>query len=319
MLPKKDFFNARLLLFQALGVASFIAISSMHYGTGPDRALVSFSVPILIGFVVGTLIGLMAAALQHKNRQEHQFFLSIIETLANSLDERDRYTHGHSRRVTNLCQALGHEIGLKAKDLELIRLGSILHDIGKIGVADSILLKPQTLTPEEFSSIKNHPAQGEHILLPMLHENRISRITHMVRHHHERYDGAGYPDGLKGEGIPFMARMISIADSFDAMTSDRPYRKGMTREKALKEIEKGSGTQFDPRLVQQFLAMMYRCEASECPNQSNCEVFKRILNEDISVAYKTQFCSGLYEYCARYKITNKHKLADNLLPDGSFL
>jgi HD-GYP domain-containing protein (c-di-GMP phosphodiesterase class II) len=260
---------------------------------------------LIIRMQVGTIFGIMRLIIYNKNMQENQSFVNIIETLANALDERDKYTHGHSRRVTNLSLALGDKIGLQSNDFKLLRLGSILHDIGKIGVPDSILLKPGKLTNEEFEIIKNHPGQGGNILLPMKHDHKVWQLIPIVRHHHERYDGKGYPDGLMGKKIPLLARVVAVADSYDAMTSDRPYRKGMTKEKALNEIEKGTDTQYDPHLAMEFVSMMKQYGESECPCQLTCEIFNRIENNEISRAYKAQFCRGLHKSCARYKTRNK--------------
>ncbi|NOQ76483.1 MAG: HD domain-containing protein, partial [Methylococcaceae bacterium] len=302
------------------GISTFMIISFFHDGLDTTRSIESYYIPMLVGFSVGTMMGLMISILINKNKQEQQFFLNIIETLANTLDERDKYTHGHSRRVTNLSLALGDKIGLRPNDLELLRLASILHDIGKIGVPDNILLKHGKLSTEEFEIIKNHPSQGEHILKPMKHDRKISQIILIVRHHHERFDGKGYPDGLTGKKIPLLARVVAVSDSYDAMTSDRPYRKGMTKKMALTEIEKGTGTQYDPNLAIPFISMMEKYGEIECPFRSTCGIFYRINDtKDISAAYNAQFCSGLHQSCARYKIRNKKNMPDNLLPDGSFL
>jgi putative nucleotidyltransferase with HDIG domain len=234
MAATKILFNKSFILFPLVGVSAFIIISFFHDGLNTSRNIQSYFVPILVGFLVGTIMGLMKVRLDKKKMQVQQFFLNIIETLANSLDEKDKYTHGHVRRVTNLSMLLGREIGLKEKDLELLRIGGILHDIGKIGVPDNILLKSGKLSNEEFELIKRHPGQGAHILKPMNRDPKISKLIQLIKHHHERYDGKGYPDGLDGESIPLPARIIAVADSFDAMTSDRPYRKGMARDVAVR-------------------------------------------------------------------------------------
>jgi len=315
----KNLFNKNILFFQLVGVPAFIITSFFHDGLDTSRSFDSYITPMLVGLIVGTIMGIMTSIIHDKNKQKQQFFLNLIETLANSLDERDKYTHGHSRRVTNLSLAIADKISLENNELEILRLSSMLHDIGKIGVPDSILLKQERLSDEEFELIKKHPAQGVHILAPMNHDPKILNIISIVRHHHERYDGNGYPDGLNGENIPLLARIVAISDGYDAMTSDRPYRKGLTREMALTEIENGAGTQYDPHLAMKFVSMMKQFGESKCPQQPTCEIFYRIDNEEISKAYKAQFCSGLYKSCARNKISNKKNKPDNLLPDGSFL
>ncbi|MCD6390160.1 MAG: HD domain-containing protein, partial [Desulfobulbaceae bacterium] len=129
----------------------------------------------------------------------------------------------------------------------------VLHDIGKIGIPDKILGKPGRLSAEEYAVIKKHPEQGAKILRPMESDRRIASISKIIKHHHERYDGNGYPDGLKGKEIPYLSRIIAVADSYDAMTSDRPYRKGMDIVTAKEEIRKNSGSQFDPILAEKFI------------------------------------------------------------------
>lgn len=315
----KNHYNKSVLTSQVVGILAFIVISFIHDGLDINRNIESYLIPILFGFIVGTIFGLMKSIIYAKNIREQQTFINIIETLAMSLDERDKYTHGHSRRVTNLALALGDHIGLNINNYSILRLGSILHDIGKIGVPDSILLKPGKLTGEEFEIIKKHPEQGVHILQPLKHDYKVLQIIPIIRHHHERYDGNGYPDGLSGENIPLLARVVAIADSYDAMTSDRPYRKGMSKEKALAEIEKGSHTQYDPHLAMKFIFMMKQYGKSKCPSQATCKIFDRIENNELSVAYRAQFCHGLYESCARYKIKNKKERPDHLMPDGSLL
>jgi len=314
------FWNKNVFLFSIAGAISFFIVSSLNAGgLETDRTLQSYFLPVFMGSFLGAIIGLMKTNLDANKKEAQQFLVNIIETLATSLDERDKYTHGHARRVTNLAISLGKETGLKYKDLELLRLGAILHDIGKIGVPDSILLNPEKLNDQEFEIIKQHPAQGEHILQPMNRHPHVSTIIRIIRHHHERYDGAGYPDGLAGEEIPLMARIIAIADSFDAMTSDRPYRKGMPREKALSEIQKGAGTQYDFRLATKFISIMQTFGESECPSLQECKILFLIKQNDVSTAYNAQFCHGLYRSCSRYQIKLKKNVPANLLPDGGYL
>lgn len=196
---------------------------------------------------------LLLAELASSKVKEKTFFLHIVESLAIALDEKDRYTHGHSKRVTSICLQLAEYATEEHIDIELLRLCGVLHDIGKIGVPDKILGKTGRLSSEEFAVIKKHPEQGAQILRPMESDKRISNISKIIRHHHERYDGKGYPAGLKGKDIPYLSRVITIADSYDAMTSDRPYRKGMGAEVAREEIRKNSGSQFDPILAEKFI------------------------------------------------------------------
>lgn len=263
---------------------------------------------------------LLLADLQNSREKEKEFFLHIVESLAISLDEKDEYTHGHSRRVTNLSLQLAEHVTAEVVDMELLRLSGVLHDIGKIGVPDSVLSKPGRLTEDEFAIIKKHPEQGAHILQPMGSDKRIAHISTIIRHHHERYDGKGYPDGLRAQEIPLLSRIIAIADTYDAMTSDRPYRKGMDVNIAIEEIRKNKGSQFDPELAEQFICFMKDCQdGMACPSQNTCRMFALIKNNTVSKAYEMQFCRANFRSCARYKISDKEERPENLLPDGSFL
>ena len=173
-------------------------------------------------------------------------FVNAIAALANALEARDKYTSGHSLRVAETSVATARNLGLPPGSVEKIRLAGLVHDIGKIGVREDILNKPGKLTSEEYQNVQYHCEIGEHILSPVMEDNEILQ---MVRHHHERYDGNGYPDGLSGEQIPLGARILAVADTYDAMTSERPYRRAMETEVALVEIERNKGSQFDPEVA----------------------------------------------------------------------
>jgi cyclic di-GMP phosphodiesterase len=258
--------------------------------------------------------------LAQAKEKEKSFFLHIVESLAISLDEKDQYTHGHSRRVTNLALQLAEQVTEEVVDLDLLRLCGILHDIGKIGVPDSILANPNRLSDEEFEIIKKHPAQGAHILQPMESDERISKISKIIRYHHERFDGTGYPGQLQGRAIPLLARIIAIADSYDAMTSDRPYRKALSADIALEEIQKHAGSQFDPVLAEKFISLTRNYQDSvPCSRLHSCKIFNRISKDDVSRAYKTQYCCANFRACARFKIGEEVERPANLLPDGSFV
>ena len=148
--------------------------------------------------------------------------------------------------------SLGKEVGLSDEEQRLLRKGAILHDVGKIGIRESILLKKGSLSKEKFDEVKIHPILGERICLPL----RVKPISEVVRYHHERYDGKGYPDGLTGERIPLFARIMALADSYDALTSERPYRKRLPPEEALNELRRQAGKQFDPYLTLIFVSMI---------------------------------------------------------------
>lgn len=176
--------------------------------------------------------------------------MGMIRSLTSAIDAKDAYTCGHSERVAMLSRTLAREAGLPDADVERIYMAGLLHDVGKIGVPEAVLQKTGRLTPEEFEQMKKHPAVGAHILADL---KQVADIVPGVLHHHERFDGKGYPTGLAGEQIPLMGRIICLADCFDAMTSNRTYRKALPLEVALAEIRRCGGTQFDPRLTESFL------------------------------------------------------------------
>jgi len=181
---------------------------------------------------------------------------SILISLAEALEAKDFYTRGHSERVAEIVVLLGRYMGMSERDLDYMRKGSLLHDIGKIGIKESILLKPGKLTEEEMAHIRSHPARGYDICSPL---KSLEPCLAIIRSHHERIDGEGYPDGLKEDEIPLPAKITAVADAYDAMTTDRPYRKGMNKETALKifENELASG-QWDPAVVKALLEVMRR-------------------------------------------------------------
>ncbi len=179
--------------------------------------------------------------------------IATIQALAAAVDAKDTYTQGHSARVAEYSRDLAEYIGLHNDVVELMFITGTLHDVGKIGVPDAILKKPGRLDEEERAIMETHPVLGEVIVRKA---PQLASTLPGVRHHHERWDGNGYPDGLSGDSIPHMARLLALADTFDAMTSDRPYRKGMAVEIALDEIARGAGTQFDPQLAPPFVTMM---------------------------------------------------------------
>lgn len=178
--------------------------------------------------------------------------IGILMALATALEAKDQYTEGHSARVAWYGVVLGKEMGLKAEDLENVHRAGLIHDIGKIGIGGSILRKPGPLNEDEWLKMRMHPQVGADIIGSI---DLLSGALPGVRQHHERWDGSGYPDGVAGEDIPLIARILSVADAFDALTSDRSYRKGCSPQAALAEIARWSGTQFDPRVV----AALERC------------------------------------------------------------
>ena len=188
-----------------------------------------------------------------KNEQIQRITLQAVSTVAHALDAKDGYTQGHSTRVSVYAMALARELGLSEEEVENIRNVALLHDIGKIGIPDSILNKPGKLTDEEYALMKEHPTVGGEILKEI---DTIPGIEIGARYHHERYGGGGYPDGLQGENIPYIARIIAVADAYDAMTSNRVYRKHLSDEDVISELERCSGTQFDPYIAQVAVRML---------------------------------------------------------------
>jgi putative nucleotidyltransferase with HDIG domain len=188
-------------------------------------------------------------------RKQRELFYATIAMLAQAVEMRDEYTGGHTMRVTEYSYLLGQQMDLSPKDLHLIRIGTPLHDIGKIGIDDAILRKPTKLTPAEFEIMKTHAVKGAKILEQV---SELAEVIPIVRSHHERWDGLGYPDGTAGEKTSKLARIVAVADAFDAMTSDRPYRKGLPAEVAFAEVEKQSGKQFDPEAAAAFLTIKAR-------------------------------------------------------------
>ena len=191
--------------------------------------------------------------LTETNNKLEKAYLETIETLRFTVEAKDTYTRGHSDRVSEYSVLLGKHLGLSEDDIHLLRIGGLFHDIGKIGVPDSILLKTSKLTDDEYSEIKNHPKIGAQILS---NATVFEKAIPIVKHHHERYDGFGYPEKLSGENIPYLARIAAIADSFDAMTSRRTYRDSLPLDIVLEEIRKNKGTQFDPNIADKFLDVL---------------------------------------------------------------
>jgi len=184
-------------------------------------------------------------------------YLETVQSLAAALDAKDSYTHGHSRRVTGLALALAREMKLSENEINTLKHSALLHDIGKIGIAESILQKPSHLTDDEFICIKSHPITGAKILESV---EFLKSVCLQIKHHHERFDGRGYPEGLSGVKIPLGSRIIAIADTYDAITSTRPYRQGLSHEVALEEIKRCSGSQFDPEVVGVFVKISDKCK-----------------------------------------------------------
>ena len=181
---------------------------------------------------------------------------SLVEmmlVLVQALEERDEYTRGHSERVSKLSIAIGKKLGFSAARLEMLSRGALLHDIGKIGIRDELLYKPGSFTPEERARMNKHPEKGHFIVLNC---HLLWNLIPMIRSHHENYDGSGYPDGLKAEKIPIEARIVSLADYFDALATARPYKQALSKEDSVAYVKNMAGKKFDPKVVEAFLQVV---------------------------------------------------------------
>lgn len=195
--------------------------------------------------------------LHDANEELRRLFVSSIRALAHALEAKDQYTQGHSERVAEGAVAIAKYLSLAEQEVQNIWLAGFLHDIGKIGIKESVLNKPGALDDVEWKSIQEHPVVAERILKPI---EELGGVIKIVRHHHERYDGSGYPDGLKGADIPLGARILAVADSFDALTSKRSYRDALSQEEAVKVLEEESSSQFDPVIVRAFMSALAQGE-----------------------------------------------------------
>ncbi len=180
-------------------------------------------------------------------------FLSTVEALANALEAKDEYTSSHARWICDMALKVGEELGLEGAQLKRVELGALFHDIGKIGIPAAILMKPGPLDDEEREIIERHPELGERILAPI---DQLADVRPIVRACHERFDGKGYPDGLRGDEIPLEARIIFACDAFHAMTSNRPYRKALPGDEAFRRLAEAAGSQFDPQIVEVCLRVL---------------------------------------------------------------
>ena len=190
-------------------------------------------------------------------QQLEEMFFQTAESLADAIEKRDPYTGGHTQRVTAYSWATAKYLSLKPLEMKWLRIASVLHDVGKIGIEDQILRKPEKLNPEEFNVIKGHAKMGAEIIE---HIRQLREIVPGVKYHHEQINGRGYPDGLIGEAIPMIAKIVAVADTYDAMTTDRPYRKALEKGVAIEELRRCSGTQFDREVVGAFIEAFQKGE-----------------------------------------------------------
>ncbi len=219
-------------------LAAFNHLDDKEFGTVEASLLSS----------IGAILGIHSGNLE-LYRQQSELLAGIVRALTSALDARDQYTCGHSERVAQIAVHLARQLGCGAKQLQTIYLAGLLHDIGKIGVGDGVLCKPDKLTPEEYEHIKQHVRIGHRILQDL---KKLDNVLPIILYHHEAWDGSGYPDQLSGEQIPMGARIVAVADAFDAMSSDRPYRQGMPLEKIEDILRTGAGHQWDPQVIEAF-------------------------------------------------------------------
>lgn len=204
-----------------------------------------------LAFIIFPIVLIRYTLLLYSNTKTQ--FIETVEALMNAIDARDMYTEGHSRRVGEISHKIAKELKFNDWELEHLNIAAMLHDVGKIGISDNILNKPDKLTDEEYNIIKEHPSIGMKIIKEI---KNINYVHNIVEHHHERYDGKGYPHGLKGDELPVSVYVVQLADTVDAMGSDRPYRKGLPKEIIRSEIEKYSGTQFHPKVAEAYLNIL---------------------------------------------------------------
>jgi len=202
---------------------------------------------LLLGYAQTTAVSLQKLILRENVERN---LVDTITAFVNAIESKDRYLKGHSARVALYAGEIAHMLGMTSEMADVVRRGAMLHDLGKLSIMDTILSKPERLTADEFTIIKSHPVVGAKILEPL---RFLQRETCAVRHHHERFDGTGYPDGLRGEDIPLVARVVTVADVFDAITSNRPYRTALPLTEARQEIARGCGSHFDPVVAEAFL------------------------------------------------------------------
>lgn len=231
-------------------VIGVLEVSNKEGGENFDQEDLS----LLTSLADQVAIALDNARLYHELEET---FFQTAESLADAIEKRDPYTGGHTKRVTLYSLAIARYLQLNPLEKKWLRIASVLHDIGKIKIDDEILKKPERLSPEEFDAIKRHSDMGAEIIE---HIQQLKEIVPGVKYHHEHINGGGYPSGLRGEDIPVIAKIVAVADAYDAMTTDRPYRKALEKEAAIEELRKCSGTQLDKNVVEAFVRVYQKGE-----------------------------------------------------------
>ncbi len=239
---------------RVIGVLNMASLSRRRRFSKEDLDLLNhFAAEIATSIQVARLFN----EVKGKNEEIKVAHLEVIQALAEAVESKDLYTGGHARRLAVYGDAMAHRAGLTTQEIELLWYAAILHDVGKIGIPDSILHNTGPLTPEQWVIMKTHPEKGE-LMLSQL--GSLAPIAGIIRHHHERWDGKGYPDGVKGEAIPIYSRIIAIADTYDAVTTHRPYQAAVSTQEAFEILKNCAGTQLDPKLVEYFLAALTKSE-----------------------------------------------------------
>lgn len=200
------------------------------------------------------LLESLEAKVRERTQALESIHVDVLASLAQALEARDFSTYGHCKRVSHYAKLIAGSLGFGTEEMRYLEIGALLHDVGKIGINDLVLLKPEKLNSDEWSSLKHHPAKGVEILKPLKY---LEPALPVILHHHENYDGSGYPAGLKGEDIPLIARITTVADAWDVMRSDRPYRKARKKEEAIRELTMFAGRQFDPKIVEIFTRALH--------------------------------------------------------------
>src|SRR4030095_8246476 len=259
LLEVADYIRARKLIFRHYRLILF-AVVTFIVAWGLHQAY-SLAILTIATVVVAQVIHIAWSRLTAKTRESEELsrlHFATAEALATAIDAKDQTTHCHVRRVQIYAAGLGEVLGLSKAEIGALKAGALLHDVGKLAVPAHIINKPGRLTPAEFEKMKIHTTVGAQILSRV---NFPYPVTPIIRHHHEQWDGLGYPDGLKGEQIPITARIISVVDCFDSVREDRPFRRGMTRDEAIAFLLRGAGNHFDPSVVDLFIEHLPDFEA----------------------------------------------------------
>jgi putative nucleotidyltransferase with HDIG domain len=263
-------------------VAVDLSLGQLAARSARERTIVYATTGGGVAIIALSLIALAAGAsreLERRRRESQESFVETLGVMARTLDLRDPYTAGHAERVAIYSRELAREMKLPARQVEIIHSGALLHDLGKIAVSDAVLFKPSSLDEEEHEQIRVHPGVGAHILSSI---KSMEEVVPCVLHHHEKMGGGGYPHGLIGEAIPLGARIIAVADSFDAMTTDRPYRRAKTVDEAVAELVRCAGTQFDENCVIAFGALVTRGVIVPPPSRAGVTFSRRTIFGDMN-------------------------------------